>query len=187
MEHDRLVVMVAAGLALGLIVALAVHLMLRALGRSLRRWQARRRQARAVRGERHAERLLERLGYAVCERQAATSWAVTCDGEVHEVALRADLLVERDGKRYVAEVKTGRVAPRLATAATRRQLLEYRVAYDVDGILLVDAEDGRVMHVDFHLPGRARGSWSRAVMLVMWSLGLGAAAGLAAGQWLARL
>jgi hypothetical protein len=140
-----------------------------------------------VRGERHAERLLHRLGYAVCERQVATSWSVTCDDEVHEVALRADLLVERDGKRYVAEVKTGRVAPRLATAATRRQLLEYRIAYDVDGILLVDAEAGRVMHVDFHLPGRPRSAWSRTVMLVIWALGLGAAAGLAAGQWLARL
>ncbi len=183
MQQDRLVVMVAAGLALGLVV----HLALRALGRTFRRWQARRRQARAARGERQAERLLDRLGYAICARQVATSFAVTCDGEVHEVPLRADLLVERDGKRYVAEVKTGRVAPRLATTATRRQLLEYRVAYDVDGILLVDAEAGRVMHVDFHLPGRARGSWSRLALLVAWSLGLGLATGLLAGQWLARL
>jgi hypothetical protein len=183
LEPDRLVVVVAAGLAL----ALALHLAVRALGRGLRRWQARRRQARAVRGERQAERLLDRLGYAIRDRQVATSWAVTCDGEVHEVPLRADLLVERDGKRYVAEVKTGRVAPRLATATTRRQLLEYRVAYDVDGILLVDAEAGRVMHVDFHLPGQPRASWSRLALLAVWCLGLGAAAGLVAGQWLARL
>lgn len=183
MEHDRLVVVVAAGLAL----ALAVHLALRALGRGLRRWQSRRRQARAVRGERQAERLLDRLGYAIHARQVSTSWAVTCDGELHEVPLRADLLVERDGKRYVAEVKTGRVAPRLATATTRRQLLEYRVAYDVDGILLVDADAGRVMHVEFHLPGRPRASWSRLAVLVTWCLGLGAAAGVVAGQWLARL
>jgi hypothetical protein len=183
MEQDRLAIVVAAGLVLGL----AVHLTLRALGRGLRRWRARRRQARAMRGERHAERLLDRLGYAICARQVPTSWAVTCDGEVHEVPLRADLLVERDGKRYVAEVKTGRVAPRLATATTRRQLLEYRVAYDVDGILLVDAEAGRVMHVDFHLPGRPRGSWSRLTFVALWALALGAAAGLVAGQWLGRL
>jgi len=183
MEQDRLVVLVAVGLVLGL----ALHLTLRALGRALRRWQARRRQARAVRGERQAERLLDRLGYALLGRQVATSWAVTCDGEVHEVPLRADLLVERDGKRYVAEVKTGRVAPRLATATTRRQLLEYRVAYDVDGVLLVDAEAGRVMHVDFHLPGRPRGAAARMALLVLWSLGLGVASGLVAGQWLARL
>lgn len=181
MEQDRLAIVVAAGLALGL----AMHLGLRAVGRAWRRWQARRRQARAMRGERQAERLLDRLGYTICDRQVPTSFAVTCDGEVHEVPLRADLLVERDGKRYVAEVKTGRVAPRLATATTRRQLLEYRVAYDVDGILLVDAEDGRVMHVDFHLPGRPRGAWARTALLVTWALAVGAAGGLLAGQWLA--
>ena len=33
----------------------------------------------------------------------------------------------------VAEVKTGRLAPRIDTPATRRQLLEYRLAFDVDG------------------------------------------------------
>jgi hypothetical protein len=181
MEQDRLVIVVAAALAL----AVAMHLVARGLGRWLRRWQARRRQVRAVRGERHAERLLDRQGFTVCGRQVATSWAVTCDGEMHEVPLRADLIVERHGKRYVAEVKTGRVAPRLATTATRRQLLEYRVAYDVDGILLVDAEAGRVMHVDFHLPGRSRAvPGARLVVAVMWALGVGAATGLVAGQWL---
>lgn len=173
--------------AVALLLALALHLSVRAVGRGLRRWQARRRQARALRGERRAERLLDGLGYAIRARQAATSWAVTCDGEAHEVPLRADLLVERDGKRYVAEVKTGRVAPRLATAATRRQLLEYRVAYDVDGVLLVDPEAGRVMHVEFHLPGRPRAGLRAAVAPALWAAGLGAAAGLVAGQWLARL
>ena len=65
------------------------------------------------------------------------------------IALRADLLVERGGRRYVAEVKTGEAAPSLATAATRRQLLEYLIAYRVDGVLLVDAERGSVHEVEF--------------------------------------
>jgi hypothetical protein len=52
----------------------------------------------------------------------------------------------------VAEVKTGEVAPRLSTAATRRQLLEYRVAFDVDGVLLVCPERGTIQRVDFLLP-----------------------------------
>jgi hypothetical protein len=49
----------------------------------------------------------------------------------------------------VAEVKTGRWAPRLETAATRRQLLEYRFAFDVDGVLLVDADADRVSSIEF--------------------------------------
>lgn len=189
MEQNR-VALIAAAIV---VLALALHLVIRGLGRSLRRWRARRRQARAVRGERQAERLLDRLGYAICARQAATTWTITCDGEAHEVPLRADLIVERAGQRYVAEVKTGRLAPKLATAATRRQLLEYRVAYAVDGVLLVDAEAGRIMHVDFHMPDQAAGhgrGWSRVGSLawpVLWALSLGAAGGLVAGQWLASM
>jgi hypothetical protein len=52
----------------------------------------------------------------------------------------------------VAEVKTGTLAPRIETATTRRQLLEYRVAFAVDGVLLVDADAGTVRRVEFPLP-----------------------------------
>jgi hypothetical protein len=188
MEQNR-VALIAAAIV---VLALALQLVIRGLGRSLRRWRARQRQARAVRGERQAERLLDRLGFAICARQAATTWTITCDGETHDVPLRADLIVERDGKRYVAEVKTGRVAPKLATAATRRQLLEYRVAYAVDGVLLVDAEAGRVMHVDFHVPdqssrGPGWGMVGSVLWPVLWALAVGAAGGLVAGRWLAGM
>jgi hypothetical protein len=49
----------------------------------------------------------------------------------------------------VVEVKTGALAPKIETSATRRQMLEYRVAFDVDGVLLVDAESGTVHEVTF--------------------------------------
>lgn len=179
---DRASVAYAIAALLGL--ALALQLAHGALRRWLERRRARRRQSRALRGERHAEKLLDRLGYTVRARQAAITWSITCDDAVHEVPLRADLIVERDGQRFVAEVKTGRTAPRLNTAATRRQLLEYRVAYEVDGVLLVDAEAGRVMHVTFPLPGHAPQRAPRSWLAVVCALLVGAAAGLAAGQWL---
>jgi hypothetical protein len=71
------------------------------------------------------------------------------------VDVRADYVVGVSGRRYVAEVKTGVFAPRLETAATRRQLLEYRIAFDVDGVLLVDAETERVRLIEFPLPPAA--------------------------------
>ena len=70
------------------------------------------------------------------------------DGEATRIELRADYVVTRQGRRYVAEVKTGRVAPRIETASTRRQLLEYRHAFDVDGVLLVDADARRIHLVE---------------------------------------
>ena len=131
----------------------AAALLVLLVTRALARWQAsrtaRRRGARAVRGELQAEELLAELGFAVLERQAPLAWAIECDGEPHPVQLRADLLVERAGRRYVAEVKTGTMAPLLTNAATRRQLLEYCVAYEVDSVLLVDVEASEVREVRF--------------------------------------
>jgi hypothetical protein len=109
------------------------------------------RAARAGAGEREAAGLLAQAGFAVLAAQVSASYDVEVDGARVEVPLRVDYLVRRDGRRYIAEVKTGDVAPRIGTAATRRQLLEYLVAFDVDGVLLVDAERGTVHDVRFGL------------------------------------
>ncbi|WP_437315265.1 hypothetical protein [Sorangium sp. So ce385] len=108
-------------------------------------------------GEARAEALLRELGYTIVGRQVAVSYGVQIDGEPITVGLRADYLVAYGRRRYVAEVKTGRLAPRIDTPATRRQLLEYRLAFDVDGVLLVDAESRRVRSVVFPLPAGAAG------------------------------
>src|SRR6478609_11447517 len=108
--------------------------------------------ARASAGEVLAEKLLAKAGYRIDARQATQRWAVRVDGEAAEVTLRADFVVSRRGRRYVAEVKTGQDAPEIAAPATRRQLLEYRCAFGVDGVLLVDAEARKVHEIGFQLP-----------------------------------
>ena len=138
-----------------LIAALAMLVLVQTLRLWWRRrrpgWGLRRRARRAATGERRAIELLERAGYAIEQEQPPLSWTVFVDGRPLEVALRADFLVRRAGRRWVAEVKTGQAAPSLTTAATRQQLLEYRVAYGdlVAGVLLVDAEGDRVHEVQF--------------------------------------
>ena len=102
-----------------------------------------------MRGEHDAARLLSAHGYDVIETQATRTWHLEPDEGWLPVELRADLIVEMDGRRMVAEVKTGETAPDLGNAATRRQLLEYRVAYPVDGALLVDVENQRIVEVEF--------------------------------------
>lgn len=119
-----------------------------------RQWQKRR--VRARNGEEGAERLLADSGFRVLRRQYRQPWTIAVDGSKEQVELRADLLVEKGDKQYVVEVKTGALAPNIRTAATRRQLLEYRLAYDVDGVLLADMEKRRIHRVDFSLPGRNR-------------------------------
>ena len=116
------------------------------------RWRLQEQSARATAGEALAEKLLAKAGYRVEARQATQRWSVAVDGAAQPVTLRADFVVTRGGRRYVAEVKTGSDAPDVAAPATRRQLLEYRCAFGVDGVLLVDAESRRVHAIDFTLP-----------------------------------
>ena len=123
-------------LALIAVAALAA-LLLQAIVVTLRRWRGRRRSAirmdRARRGEARAAGLLEDRGYTILGAQVAVEHEVRVDERVVMVPLRADYLVRKASARYVAEVKTGALAPRIETSATRRQILEYRIAFDVDG------------------------------------------------------
>src|SRR5262252_130032 len=112
----------AFGLA---ILAFALYL---AWQRHARRRRSRARLARAGEGERRAPALLERLGFEVEGAQVAAEYTLKVDDRPVAIAVRADYVVRRRGAVMVAEVKTGALAPRVQTPATRRQLLEYSIA-----------------------------------------------------------
>ncbi len=135
------------------VAAVSVWLTLR-----VRRWAARRalqrRAARAQRAERRAAGLLEARGYEVLGRQVRRTWTLSADGEEVPFTLIADYLVQGGGRRWVAEVKTGERALDLRHGPTRRQLLEYREAFDVAGVLLVDAEGQTLRSIHFRGPAR---------------------------------
>jgi hypothetical protein len=124
--------------------AVAGMLVWHVLWSRLRAWfdrSGRQRRARlALRAERAAEKILRKAGFRVLEAQARISWPVVFGDETLLFELRADFIVE-DDRRYVAEVKTGDVVS-LRHGGTRRQLLEYLLAFDVDGVLLIDPARG---------------------------------------------
>lgn len=126
--------------------------------------------------------MLERAGWTVLAQQVQGSYELWAGGVTRVIGLRADYVVEAGGRRFVAEVKTGQRAVELSNPATRRQLLEYRMAFDVEGVLLVDAEAGRVDEVRFPLPGAGRGeSGPGSLIWLLAGLVLGAGAALAWG------
>ncbi|MBX3275544.1 MAG: hypothetical protein KF729_35115 [Sandaracinaceae bacterium] len=157
----------------GVLGALALVQTLRLAWRAgARRWTLARRFARARRGESDAEALLARAGYRVLARQARASLTYVVDGTPRAARVVADLLVERGGRRFVAEVKTGERAPDPLGRATRRQLLEYAHAFEAEGLLLVDADAGAVREVATprrHAPS-ARWAWLLAGVAVGWAL-----------------
>jgi hypothetical protein len=166
-------------------VALAALAALAAL-QTFRLWYQRARLRRVLRerarrgaeGELEAEPLLRRLGYRIEARQAAAAWTVHVGGEAREVQVRADFLVRRGARLLAADVKTGRLAPLIENAATRRQLLEYRMAFEVDGVLLVNVENGEAEEVEFTLPRQAP-PWDLRLIWLALGFGLGLAAALA--------
>ena len=137
---------------IGLLAILTVAALALAIERAVRRAFRRASMRHAQACEDDAARLLERLGYEVLGRQVRTSFDLAVDGQRVPVELRADYVVALGERRFVAEVKSGRRAPRIETATTRRQLLEYRMAFDVDGVLLVDGETSRVSEIVFDVP-----------------------------------
>lgn len=134
--------------ALLCVLALAIGLW---LARVLRGSASQRRNAIAQSGEREAELLLRDAGYRVVERQARARWSILVDDEPVEFEVRADLVVSRGARRFVAEVKTGERAPDLRHGPTRRQLLEYALVFGADEVLLVDVPAGQVRRVVFEL------------------------------------
>jgi len=142
----RALALAAVAGALAVVLGWWLVARLQAWARSRR---ARARARRALRGESHAEKLLVRRGFVIRDRQVTRRWTIDVDGEAFSVSLRADLLVERHSRTFVAEVKTGDEAPRISNVSTRRQLLEYLLAYEADGVLLVEPEAASVREITF--------------------------------------
>ena len=164
---------------LALVASVSVLAYLRLSKRGSRR--AKKRAKRAVRGEAKAARLLIANGYAIEDSQARDEALVRIDGALTRFEVRADYIVTRGGRRWVAEVKTGDIVTRLAHGPTRRQLLEYTMAFDAHGVLLVTPEDGQIREVAF--PDR---NLRLLLSKVLWfTLGLGGGALLT--TWLGGL
>lgn len=163
---------IALGCALCALLGAWAALRLHAL-RERRRAAAR--NARGRRGERAAERVLAAHGYHVRARQTPLRYAIDVGGAARTVELVADLIVERNGERLIAEVKTGSTATRVAHPDTRRQLLEYQLATATPRVLLVDPDAQSITEVAFpiahlrapqlaHGPRRSR-AWLVALLL----------------------
>lgn len=135
-------------LLLLLFLAVGLHLGLRSARlRVERRTAGHRRLGRE--GAARALKLLRRKGYRVLDEEATGHGVVRVDGEDRDFLVRCDALVSKGGRRYVAEMKGGAEAARIENRATRRQLLEYAVVFDVHAVLLVDADRSRIHEVTF--------------------------------------
>jgi hypothetical protein len=142
------------------------------LSRWYRRNRLRHRFSRAQKKEAEAAHILREYGYNILGSQVEGSITLVQDGEALSAPLRADYWVEKRGRSFIAEAKSGNKVTNVLDRGTRRQLLEYLLAYEVDGVLLVNTEERIVSEVNF--PGiSANRSQSRFGIGVL--VGVGAA------------
>lgn len=148
----------SAALWFAFCAVLLFELLRRTAIRAWDRYQRRRVQISARRSEARARKLVERAGYRITAEHPRAIIHLAVDRAPVAYEVIADFLAEhagpRGGERVVVEVKHGEHGSSLGYADTRRQLLEYAVAFEVDAVLFVDMRRGRVQRVTF--PGLVR-------------------------------
>ena len=98
--------------------------------------------------EKRAKKYLQSLGFSILEHQPTTEVGWWIDGVWTQTSITGDYLVKRDGEVGLVEVKTGRAAS-ATHRDTRRQLLEYHHAFDVDAVFLYDVERSQLQRIEF--------------------------------------
>lgn len=150
-------------LSLPLVTLFLVYLLSRVKS-WMRKAAIKRRFKRGFRGESIARDYLKKHRYKILGEQVEVEGVMKIDGQSHSYKVRADLLAEKKGKTAFIEVKTGKKAIDPLSRATRRQLFEYVSLYDVDEALFFDAENKKLMEIEFPgLKGTPRKRASREI------------------------
>ena len=103
---------------------------------------------RGKKGEINSIKLLKKKGYKVLDEQIRLNGYFFIDDALNKFELRPDLLVEKEGIKYIAEIKTGDVA-NTVNRNTRRQLNEYSYYSGHDVVLLVDPIKKTIKKINF--------------------------------------
>lgn len=112
---------------------------------------ARHRVLKAGRAEAAARKFLESQGYIIMAVQERVPILTKINGKPHKSHIQADLIVKKNKKVYVVDVKTGEVAQRPASPDNRRQLLEYFLVYRPDGVLVLDMDSQKIYQMEFEI------------------------------------
>ena len=103
---------------------------------------------RGKKAEKKAIRLLKKNGYEIQNYQPIAKGNVLQDDEKVYFDIRADLIVSKDKKLYIAEVKSGASAS-IKEINTRRQLLEYSKVFENNNLILIDTEKNKIKKIEF--------------------------------------
>lgn len=99
--------------------------------------------------EEKAVGVIEAAGYEIIDYQPELFYSYKLNGKTIEKKIRPDFLVTKGNKLSYLEVKSGKAAPDVDFAPTRRQLLEYAIASGESDMLLLNMENESFERVQF--------------------------------------
>ena len=134
---------------LGGILSLILYQKIRNL---LNNKKAKKRAFTSKRAEKKAEKWLKRNGFQIIDKQLSRPLIIQSGKTQHRYLIRTDFLVKKGSRKYIVEVKSGQKNSYITNRETRRQLLEYFLAYQSYGIILFDMEHKKFSEVKFLLP-----------------------------------
>jgi Holliday junction resolvase len=127
---------------------------------------------RGLKLETEAEGFLIKKGYNIVENQAIYYHNYIVNGHKKQNKLIVDYIAEKEGKTYIIEVKSGKKAISLDDKNSRRQLLEYDVVIENDGVILLDMENKKLQYVQFHSKEEKQDNNFRKVVIVLAMIGI---------------
>jgi len=122
----------------------------------LRAKRLKQRFSKSRKAEKEAEKILRKKGYTVIDVQKCKPLLITIGDKIHRYLVRIDYLVRKRGKVYVVEVKSGEKIPYITNRETRRQMLEYYLAYQPSGIILLNMKNKSISEVKFQFESTSR-------------------------------
>ena len=135
--------------------------------RMLGQWRLRRRLTRAILPEAGAISLAESNGFKVVETLARRDLRFIVKENPVRIEVRADLVITKGGRRYAAKIHGSVDDVDPASAGIRQMVLEFREAYRVDGVALLDGK--KVLLIEFERRYR------RTLLLpIIFAMGVGA-------------
>ena len=138
------------------------------IGNWLRVKRLRKRFSKSRQAEKEAEKILKKNGYAIIDAQKSKPLLITIGDKIHRYLVRIDYLARKRGKVFVVEVKSGEKIPYITNRETRRQMLEYYLAYQPCGILLLNMKNKSISEVKFQFESTRR---QKAIKLVYFLAG----------------
>ena len=122
--------------------------------------------------EAQAKSFIESKGFRILKEQAPFYHNYKVNGESRHSKLIVDYIAEKNRKKYIIEVKSGKSAISLTDKNSRRQLLEYDFVIENDGIVLLDMENKNMQFVKFQTKGEKKDMLIFKVLIILAGVGM---------------